>query len=271
MCAARKQLLLIKLFAGLCLAADAITGLAATNEVRVGSTTFFIPTPEGSAPVTKEMARLTLALDLNAASFGKRLISFIPESYAASAKEGLPDYDRSFHVEIAKDMLEARVSSDWFLDYKVKTRSLLTELTKPDQRRLPSELAGVEKRLKELDERESDLGLAIDSVTFPPHQESDRIFAYSALTRSEDNSRQATRQTTANTVAALFVKEKVIMVLVSGGKYDLAWTRAACSNWTAAILAVNDSAVGASPPSRHTSALPIESGKRPGELPLHGP
>jgi hypothetical protein len=224
-----------------CSLVGAMVGLAASNELRVGSATLLVPAPEGFALVTKDMVKLDTALDLNTPDGSKRLVSFIPESCASTAKERMPEFDRSFHIQVADDMVQSTVSQDWFLEYRAKTRALLTEVTKSDRRKLSPELQAIEKQMKDQDDVENSLGLSIDSVTFPPHQETDRVFTYSGLSRSEGDDRQPNPHTTANTVAALFVKEKVIMVLVSGGRYDLAWTRSACSNWTAAILTANTS------------------------------
>jgi hypothetical protein len=89
-----------------------------------------------------------------------------------------------------------------------------------------------------------DLALSVGGVVpLPPHDESERTFAFSLITKYEmtDLEGNPVRWEASATSTVVHLRAKVVFLYAVGQKEDLEWTREVSRKWASAVIAANPS------------------------------
>jgi len=167
--------------------------------------------------------------------------AYIPESQAADAMMGdagtitrwcsvqyyrkFGDFNATiFHLEDMKNTHRKNSEDKW--------------------KKMRQDLRDIQSDVNEGFREDFDFDLALstsDHVELEPHDDRDRVFAYSAISRH-----WARRETgevddflSITSMAFILLKDKILTVYVFGGKDDLSWTRDLLEDWTNALIAAN--------------------------------
>lgn len=230
-------------------------------EIDVGGTRLTIPAPAGYRVVGPEMQPY---FDFSAqftAPTGIRLAEFLSAADAETAAKGqMPQQTRKFRVEGLKELAKTPVSLAEFAALKRGTVKQNGALIKAADTELP----GLLERLKAKGAGEFALDPSLkfgDVFPMPPHEDSDRLLAYSMLVNmsTTDESGASTPVENACTVGILLVRAKVLFLCVDADRSDLAWTQTEGKRWCDQIIAAN-------PPTSESTAIEARRSRPPKDL-----
>jgi hypothetical protein len=218
--------------------------------IEVGGHTLEIPNPMGFTAITPEM---TAIYDLQTKIWPEvtvHFLTFIQDAEIPIAlRNEIPDMNRRLVVTTTRQVIGKTVRKSDFAEMKtfLKTQSEL--LSKQIQKALPDEAEKASKRMSEHSGASVKLEMP-QSTQYPPHNESERSLATSALniyavTGADGKS---TSFTVAATTTYLHVQGKLLTLQAYGEQDALNWTREASKQWAEAILAAN-------PPDEKSSAM----------------
>jgi len=206
-------------------------------EIRVGSTRLSIPSPEGYAPVTSDMKPY--------ADFAKRFIPPSNEQFAIfltqadiaiAARGDIPTPKRWFYVQTEKDLINIFVTSSDFAKLKSQIKSQNQRFLKEAEAETPGLL---KKATNGLNVNVSLKGMH----PLPPHHETSRGLAYSALLRYDLSDGQGKASLEEGVVTATFVhlQGKVLFLYAAADKDGLEWSQSQSKKWADVIIAANPS------------------------------
>jgi hypothetical protein len=225
------------LIAGLiCLAG--VTGMAVPDTiVRVGQIELAIPVPAGFTPVVPEMKAVNQLLDAMTYGDNQRLAHYIPESDASLALNNeIPEMARSFSVQTPKKIANQPATKADFAQLAKDLVKYNTEIIQKLEKETPGYLKQANTKLKEID---PDLNFQnMSFAPLPPHQQDERVLAYSMFMTTQTAAGPVRIACTAN---ILHVKAKLLFVYAYAPEKEMAWTRDTSKQWVAGILASNPS------------------------------
>ncbi|MBI1358592.1 MAG: hypothetical protein GC160_30010 [Acidobacteria bacterium] len=168
-------------------------------------------------------------------------LSFIPQAGKETALAGdLPDLSRGFSVQSSKKAIDADISKANFSALKDTIRAQNESLLEKINASVAKMMEKANKDVAE--EYDVDLALSIaQMVPMPPHQETERLLAFSMHVNMTANDAQGQpKQSVAVVTATLaHVKGKVLFLYANGKEADLDWTREAGAEWANAVLMAN--------------------------------
>jgi hypothetical protein len=179
----------------------------------------------------------------------ERFGSYIPEADVPQAlRDEARGSIRECVLQTSKVLVDKSVSKSDFAGFKREAKAQMDVLMKEAEQKLP----GLLKKVNEDLTRNSGIDYALSvspTVNLPPHEETARTWAYSALTKVEarDAAGRPASVTVATTTTWIHVKAKLLCLYVYGEESGLEWTRTISQQWAAAILAAN-------PPDLRSSA-----------------
>ncbi len=213
--------------------------LGAAANISVGGAAISIPNPAGYAPVTSKMIRLYELQKNFVPPKNVEFVAFIPEKDVPSALMGeVPTLPRRFTVQSAKNIVSRPLSSANFAELKKAVKTRFEDVTQNLEKQMP----GLSARLNQ-DLRESDLKTAFSimaMVALSVHEETDRSITYSAFVKYQMTEQGRSQEMVAVvTQTTVLVNGRILFLYAHGAQNDLAWTRAAASQWLKSILAAN--------------------------------
>ena len=227
----------IAIVALICLA----PAIGAANTVSIGDATAAIPSPEGFAAVTQNMAALYEFQKQFVGPTNEELVAFIPEGNVPAALKGeIPDFPRHFSAQISKKNVNARVSTSDFANLKGLAKSQNEELVKKVEKSLPGLLVDRNAAITKKYGAEFAVS-ALGMVPLAFHEESDRTLAYSAFVKgtTNDAAGKATPYIEVVTMTFVLLKGKVLFLYCFGEEGDLEWSRESSKRWASAVIAAN--------------------------------
>ncbi len=214
---------------------------AVAVDIDVGGNSISIPLPAGYVQVTKAMEPF--------ASYRKRFedpsqvgfASFIsPEAAAWAARGGMPDEERQFYVQVAKNLVSVTVSPADFAGIKHTFKTQNENVAREIEERMPGLLkkasAGVSL------DYATDFNVTLSKVIpLPSHLESDRAYGYAMLMNYMLTGDGGKRQPHLKMVVVtlVHVRGRLLFLFVDAEKSSLAWAQEASKAWTEAVLAAN--------------------------------
>src|ERR1700733_1943161 len=152
--------------------------LLAVN-IDIGGTSITIPSPDGFLPVTGDMVMVNKFLENLVAPQNIRFISFIPQQALPAVQRGeMPDLTHNLSVQTAKTVVSTAVTKADFEQFKKLMRAQNEELVKKIEKESPDILDKINKGVENQFNRNPDFNLN-GVIMLPPHDESDRLFAFS--------------------------------------------------------------------------------------------
>ncbi len=219
------------------------SALPAPVTVNIGGTPLVIPTPTNFAPVTPKMEMVNTLLDSLVPPSNTRLTAFIAESEVGAATQGLiPDLTRSFSVQTLKQLSGSTVTKADFDRMKSALRKQMDQMMQMVEKQAP----GLMENLNKNRDRQfaGDVRLkSLQSVPFPPHEETERSLAFSMIVNSgvAGASGKSEKFVSAVTGTMVHLKGKILYLYATGDERDLTWTRKISKGWVAAVVAANPS------------------------------
>jgi hypothetical protein len=217
--------------------------LADDVDIEIGGTPITIPSPNGFLPVTGNMFMVNQFLENMVVPQNIRFISFIPEQAFPAIRRGeIPDLTHNLSVQTEKDVVNATITKADFEQFKKLMHTQNDELVKKVEKEAP----GFMDKLNNGMESDFNVNPNVNFKGFimlPPHDENDRLFAFSSYVNLSARTRDGTLTNLLGTVTStcLFTKAKIIFIYVNGTGRELQWTRQISKDWAAAILAANPS------------------------------
>jgi hypothetical protein len=218
-----------------------VPAIGAANPVSIGDVTVVIPSPEGFAAVTQNMAALYEFQKQFVGPTSEELVAFIPEGdVPAALKDEIPDLSKRFSTQIAKKAVNLTLSASDFAKLKDLVKSQNEELVKQVEKTLPGLLADRNAAItKKYGAQFAVSPLGMGPLAF--HDESDRTLAFSAFVQgtTNDAAGKATPYIAVVTATFVLLKGKVLHLYCFGEEGDLEWSREASKRWASAIIAAN--------------------------------
>ena len=215
--------------------------LSWSSDISIGDVSLVIPKPEGFSPVTPKMAVLYEVQKQFVAPSNEEFISFIPDDVVEVVlKDEIPDLPRRFTVQTSRNLVNATVSSSYFLSLKKIIKSQNTKIIKEVEAQLPEIMGKMNKGIKE--QYEVDLALSVSQmVPMPAHEETDNTLSYSMLVRYDMKDEMGNPDSFVAAVTTTFVhlKGKVLFLYSYAEESALEWSRKASHEWTSNLINSN--------------------------------
>jgi hypothetical protein len=234
-------------------------------EITIGSTQLTIPAPAGYAPVTAEMKPYSdLAIKFVAPS-NEQFAIFLPASDAQlAASGGIPQSERRFCVQTAKEIVQPFVSNEQFAELKQIIKTQNDAILKKAAAEMPDLLAKASKELS--DDYSVALKLAVGQMLpLPPHYDTTRGLAYSTLVKYDvgidDGSSVYEGVVTATFV---HIRGKVLFLYSYAEKSALDWSREESARWADSVITANPSSAAVAVRESHRRATGIDWAKAGG-------
>lgn len=213
------------------------------TDISVGGVSLTIPHPNGFSPVTQQMALLYDLQKQFVASGNEEFVAFIPErDVPAALQDDISNMPRRFTVQTANSLIGVTVSTSDFLQLKNSVKSQNDEFMKKLKQQLPD----LTKQINEGITKKYDVDLAFSvsqMVPMPVHEETDRMLAYSLLTKYDikDNHGNPATIVTVVTMTFVHVRGKVLFLYSYAEESGLEWSKRASREWADAVIAANPS------------------------------
>lgn len=220
-----------------------IPSLCLATDISIGGVPLAIPSPGGFSPVTPEMGNLFEMQKQFVAPMNEEYVTFIPDGDVPAALRGeIPELPRRFTVQTSKSIVSAIVPTADFGRLKDTIKTQNAEIAAKVAEKLPDMMQQFNQGT--LEKYNVDLALSVSQMLpMPPHEESDRSLAYSALVRYEMNDANGNPAPFVVALTATFVhvKGKILFLYSYADEADLEWTRQASRDWAQAVIAANPS------------------------------
>jgi hypothetical protein len=229
--------------------------IGAADTVSIGGVSVVIPSPEGFAAVSQNMAALYEFQKQFVGPKNEELVAFIPEGEVPAAlKDEIPDVSRRFSAQTSKTSPKITVSTSDFAKLKGLMRSEIEQLVKKVEKDLPGPVADRNAAITNKYGAEFAVS-ALGMVPLGFHEESDNTLAFSAFVKgtTTDVGGKAVPQVAVVTATFVLIKGKVLYVYCFGEQGDLEWSREASKRWVSTIIAANRSDL----PSSVKESLPL--------------
>jgi len=212
-------------------------------EISVGGTPITIPSPAGFVPVTEDMQPFEEISRRFVAPINVQLAQFISEPEAAmAARAEMPGAERRCYVQTLKEMAGKTVSKDLFEQLKRAVKTENENILKKAGAEIPGLLEKISRGLGEDFDSQVDLALS-QALPLPPHMETDRSLAFSALLKYDLTDESGKPAVYEGVVTTTFVhlKGRVLFLYVNAEKGGLQWSRTVSKNWAAQLVQANPS------------------------------
>ncbi|MDB5335040.1 MAG: hypothetical protein JWN70_659 [Planctomycetaceae bacterium] len=214
-----------------------------TETITVGGTTMEIPAPPGFVMITPEMMPLRDVQRQTVPATNEQFIAFIAEADKPAALKGeIPDLTRTFSVQVPTDLITRLSTNAEFRELKDLFKNQSAAIENQLKRDTPQLTDKMNKGLS--DALDTDVGLAVNEVKMlPPHHETERSLAFSAITKFSVNDEAGKRVplVTAATSTAIHIKGRTIIVYAYAEESGLEWGREISKQWADAIIKANPS------------------------------
>jgi hypothetical protein len=217
--------------------------LADEVEITIGDTALTIPSPHGYSPVTLNMFRVNQLLENAVAAQNIRFASFVSDYTLPAIRRGeMPDLTRNLSVQTEKHMASATATKADFDQFKQVMKTQYEEIAGKIEKAAPGMMNKFNQGMADDFKVNPDLKIS-GMIMLPPHDENDRLLAFSGYVRVTGKTSGGTPTNTLSVVTAtcLFAKARIFFLYAYGAGGDLRWTRQVSKDWAAAILAANPS------------------------------
>ncbi len=218
------------------------SGLLRAEDIQVGDTTLTVPAPEGCLPLSKDAAYYQMTARFLPATNELKAIFLSETDHKTAAAGGFPSAQRWFNVQVARSLNPHVVTLKDFTLMKDTVKKENTQIVKDAEKRIPGLLDKINKGVAK--DYNVDLNLSLNQmVPLPPHLDTDRALAYTALIKFSRNGadEKPTEVEGAITIAFVHVKGKVLFLYANAAKDDIEWSQQASGKWIDAVIAANPS------------------------------
>ncbi len=203
--------------------------------------TLEIPNPVGFAAITPKLTAIYDFQTKNWPDSTVHFLTFIQDAEIAIAlRNEIPDMNRRLVVTTIRNAVGKTVRNSEFSELKTLLKTQSEQLAKQVQKAIADEMEKQSKRMSGQSGASLKLGMR-QLTAYPPHDDSERSFATSALNiyTVTDADGKLTDNTVAATTTYLHVRGKLLVLQAYGEQDSLSWTRSASRQWADSILAAN--------------------------------
>lgn len=228
------------LFSSFVISLSLISATGRSSPISVGGTTMEIPNPPRSMPVTPYMSDFKFQLQFVSPT-NERFALYIPGSeLIKSIKKETHGVRRTFSVQTARSVVNRSISKSDFLECKQSFKPQDKEFIAEVKEGLSGQMESVNKGITE--QYGVDRALSISEIVpLPPHEETDRTFAYSQFVRysGRDEAGNVTSSVGVVTTTLVHVKNKLLFLYSTAEEGALDWSKDVSKQWADSIIAAN--------------------------------
>jgi len=222
-----------------------ISFLSDANTITVGETKINIPSPKNYSAVSVEMPALFEFQKQFVGITNQEFISFILSSETPLALQNkIPNLDRRFSVQTAKDLVNKTVSISGFNVLKETVKNQNNEIIRKSKEAIDAQFRDINKNLSE--KHKVDLALSLSNIIPQPvHIETERSLAYSVYVKYNINDKagEPSSFVSITTATFVYVKGKILFLYSFAGESDLEWSQNISKQWANSIIKANPSGI----------------------------